>query len=143
MAIGGTGSAAIVGTVYLMRSPEEVRSALMGWLAMPYIILFAIASAIHVATWVVAFRLQKESVIRPLLLATFAWAIAIVAASVVREVIRLVAIDATGLAERHQAAKQVGGFVLFVISFVVNTTLIVVCVVIVRRSIAHSDNKSA
>ena len=54
--------------------------------------------------------------------------------AVVREAIRLGAIDVASLFERHADAAQVGGFTVFLVFFVVNTVLISWCILLVKRN---------
>jgi hypothetical protein len=59
----------------------------------------------------------------------------IVSTLVVREARRLAAIDVTTLYEAHRRAAHAGGIWVFLLGFALNATVLITCVLIVRRAL--------
>jgi hypothetical protein len=130
---GSFGSAAL----YWPALSDPARAALTGPAAGPWLILLGAALLVQSLAWmVVAFR---DRMPWPLMLAiTCGWLMGLVSLAVVREAIRLSAIDLSSATEAHATAMGIGGLPVFLIFAVLNAAAIVWCIRTVRAMPAEA-----
>lgn len=121
---------------YLIRLDGEARELILGSFALPYLIAASLGIILQAASW---FQLPRTRTRRLWLTgATAGCLLSLVGVSVVREAIRLSHIDVTQLFENHASAREIGGFVVFLIFTVINFAVIGYCVWLVRRGLESS-----
>jgi len=132
MAIGGLVAAGIAATVYLNRCPSQTRSLIFGPLAQAYLVAAVIGGVAQVLGWA---ALLKANRFRSglLWLLTIACGTTLLCVAVVREVVRLSAVDISRLYAIHARAAKIDGLPLFLLFFVLNAALIVFCIRFVNR----------
>ena len=140
--IAGVVASAVAGVIYLTLLTSEERSGLASTLGGPYLALAAIGGGLQLGGWWQALRRRVLS-IRSLSLATGGLICTLIGSSVLREVLRLQAIDITTLYPRHQAAASISGLGVFLAFAVLNASLIGYCIWLVRtRRIAGTIDES-
>ncbi len=110
------------------------QAVVMGALAGPWLALLVGAVAVQAAVWIVT-AIRDRLTLPLLIAATCAWLIGLVSVAVVREAIRLAAVDLATAAESHTAAVHIGGLPVFLIFAVLNAAAIVWCIRTVRTAI--------
>ena len=133
LALAGMTAAGLCGAWYFAVADESTRSQMTGPLARPYAVLAVAGVGAQVSGWLVQYR-QGRFVAGWLAFCTLGVLGTIAGTAVVREAIRLGAIDVASLFERHADAAQVGGFAVFLIFFAVNAVLICWCILLVKRN---------
>jgi hypothetical protein len=115
--------------------PEADRTSLAMPIAGVYLWIAPIAMACQIAGWTMALAARRLTAVS--LGAITAGVIGFVLAAVVlREVVRMGRKNMEALLDAHQTAAQVGGLFVFLLFFVLNAVLITGCVVLVRRGLA-------
>ena len=131
-----TAGAGLVGCVtaavlYWSTLSAAVRDAVAGPLAGPWLAILCGAVAVQAAVWFIAAIRGRLS--SPLLVAaTGGWIVGLVAVAVVREAIRLTAVDLVSSAASHAAALRIGGLPVFLVFAVLNAAAIAWCIYVVR-----------
>jgi hypothetical protein len=133
LALAGMAAAGLCGVWYFAVADESTRSQVSGPLAGPYAVLALVGVVVQVSGWVVQYR-KGRFVAGWLALSTLGMLGTIAGTVVVREAIRLGAIDVASVFERHADAARVGGFAVFLIFFVINTALISWCILLVKKN---------
>ena len=106
--------------------------------ALPYLILAAAGVLIEATAWTLQYA-QSQLQRRWLLLSSLGLCLALLGTTVVRETIRLSAIDigtatdVESLATQHARAAKVGGLTVFLLFLILNIAMIIYCVALVRR----------
>lgn len=132
-ALGGLALAGIASIAYLAISAIQVRELATSPLALPYVIGAATTAVVQAGAWI---QVLRRSLTRTwLLVATLSWLVMLLAASVVRETIRLASIDVVELYPRHAAASEIGGLSVFLLFTLVNAAIIAGCIWLVRREL--------
>lgn len=116
----------LCGWLYWLRMDEQARQAITGPLAGPFLIAAIIGLAIQVVGWIDQGR-QPMFCRRALLAITLGVAMTVTCMSVVREAIRLAAIDLAPLYPQHADAAGKGGMIVFFGFLVLNAILIAWC----------------
>lgn len=132
LACGGLTLALTAGALILLQSDETTRRLVLGSFALPYVLLTVGGVIVLFIGWTLPWRAGRWSRL-DLTIASAGCVVSLLGVSVVREALRVRAIDLSRLAERHAAATHVGGFAVFVVSTVLVTGLIVACIRIVGR----------
>lgn len=125
----------------LRRTNPEAGDLILGSFALPYLIAALVGLALQSAAWVMQYRLKRlttglMSVISGGLL------LSLTGTTVVREAIRVSAIDLPSLYAGHADSAQVDGFWAFAIFFLVNGGLIAWCFHLVRRGLRKANAAS-
>jgi hypothetical protein len=124
---------ATAGVLYWTTLPVAVRAAVAGPLAGPWLAILGVAVVVQAATWLTAAIRDRLS--SPLLLAvTGGWIVGLVAVALVREAIRLTAVDLAASAASLAAALRIGGLPVFLVFAVLNAAAIVWCIHTVRAT---------
>ena len=131
MSICGLVTAILAGSAYLALSGTDSRSLVFGTFSLPYILLAIIGAILQIVGWSRQWQSIRLDVFG-LSLSTLGSLIALFGVSVIREAIRISAVDFASLYPRHTEAAKVGGFGVFVIAAVAVTLLIAWCVRLVR-----------
>lgn len=144
LALLGMFLSGICGWLYWLRMSEHARQAITGPLAGPFLIAAIIGLAIQIVGWVDQGR-QQIFCRRALSAITLGIALTVTCMSVVREAIRLSAIDLTPLYPQHADAAAKGGLIVFLGFLVVNAILIAWCLRLVspRGDRIHSASGPA
>jgi hypothetical protein len=140
-ALAGMGLAALAAIVYAVVGGGEVRAAIFGVLALPYLAAATIGLALQVTGWIFLLRQQAISV-RWLALVSAGLALTLLGIAVCREAIRLTALGSSRLESlyaQHVHASQVGGMAVFITFLIVNTLLIALCFWLFRRDKRPED----
>jgi hypothetical protein len=132
MAFAGLCGAACCGWLYGTTLPEATRTALTGSCGRLWLGAAVAGGAVQACVWLVAV-LRDRLGMTLALMATLGWAVWLAGILVVREVIRLAAVDVEALAELHARAATVGGLPVFLVSAVVTFAAIGWWVAAVRR----------
>lgn len=129
------------GAWYWWVLPEQAQRAVLGALGFPYVVLAFVGLCLQVGGWVMQLRaLGRGNALN----AAWLWVggagmlLAILGATVLREVIRLSRLDIEALASTHARAREIGGLGAFLVFAVLNAALIALCVRLVRRSIGRA-----
>lgn len=134
LGVSGLTGAIVCGLLYLLFSGGSVRGAITSSLALPFLILAIVGVMAQLGGWLIRWQATQPSR-RRLILLSVATLLTIVSATVLREAVRLSAIDVTKLYEHHQEAARSGGIVLFGVFFVINMLAIIYAVQIVKRRV--------
>jgi hypothetical protein len=138
MALIGLLLSLVCGLWYFASLEPPVREVVLGRLALPYLILAAVAAALQAVGWlrVLALARLERGWLR---LIGASCALAITGTTAGRESARLVTLDITRFYPEHQAAASVGGLWTFLLFFVLNGLLLVICLRRVSRSLGRVD----
>lgn len=127
--------AAAAAAGYIADGGENTRSLVFSPLMMPYLVIAIVGIVLQAVAW--ATQLRRRRISRGILVsASFGCFFALVGAAVLRESLRLATVDVTSLYDHHTAAASIGGFFVFSVFAVVNSGLIVGCILLVRRGLA-------
>ena len=130
--------------LYWLRMSEPAREAVTGPLAGPYFIAAIAGLAIQVIAWVSQAR-RNDFQIGVLLALSAGLLVTITGMTVVREAIRLAAVDLNPLYAQHADAAAKGGLIVFSVFLLVNVGLMGWCLRIVSRNgrqALHSRNSA-
>jgi hypothetical protein len=140
-ALGGMGLAALAAISYALVGGAEVRAAIFGALALPYLAAATLGLGLQAAGWIFMFR--QHAVSRGwLALVSAGLVLTLVGIAVCREAIRLTVLGSSRLESlyaQHAHASQVGGMAVFITFLIVNALLIALCFWLVRRDKRPED----
>ena len=123
---GGLGVVAC-GGAYAATLPDETVRALTGPLGGPYLIAAVLGLAVQLAAW--AWVAARDRFPLPVLLtATAGCLVSLVSATVLREVVRVAAVDIEALATLHEEAASIGGLPVFLLFAALNAVAIAWCI---------------
>ena len=131
MAMGGLGAATVAGLVYILFVEASAKGLVFGNLGRIYLLGCALGIGLQCCCWIPAWRRDRLQV-RGLSIATAGSLLTLVSTAVVREGVRISAIDLSSLAPLHAVAAKVGGFGVFLVASVVVSMLIALCIHLVR-----------
>jgi hypothetical protein len=134
-ALAGLIGLAAAAAAYWPTLTAESREAIMGPLGEPWLITAAVGLAVQAICWVVAAGRDRLPT-GLAAIATAGWLAALAGMVVLREVIRLAAVDLDTLAELHSDAAGIGGLPVFLVFAGLNTAAIVWCIRMVARRAA-------
>lgn len=135
LAVGGMAVASLAVVISLVQSEPAARSLLTGGRFLPYLMVAAAGLVLQGIGWGILWSLTKFSAVG-LSIVSVGCGLSLLGTSVMREGLRVHAIDLTSLAERHAQAATVGGFWVFVVAVAVVVCMIGWCVRMVQRGIA-------
>ena len=124
---------AIVSGIYLFQLSSAARELVQGPFAFHYLAVAIFGVILQGFAWIRILQLGLERIW--LIAATFGWLLTLISVSVIREAIRLSHIDITQLYANHAAAREIGGFEVFLLFAVINFGVIGFCVWLVRRGL--------
>jgi hypothetical protein len=117
--LGGAAAA-----IYARVAPVDVRAALFGPVALPYTAATAIGASMMLAGWTA--QLQRATFhTRSLAVVTVGAVLALLGSGVMRETLRLSAVDIEALYPAHAHAAEAGGLALFLVFMAVNGAIVV------------------
>ncbi|MEX2025795.1 MAG: hypothetical protein WEH44_00820, partial [Pirellulaceae bacterium] len=140
-ALAGMGLAALSAIAYATIGGANVRLAVFGVLAGPYLAVATLGLMLQIAGWIFLWRGEAIS-LRWLSLISAGLTLTLLGIAVCREAIRLTALGPSrleALYAQHAHAAQVSGAALFFAFLVVNTLLIALCFWLVRRDKRPED----
>jgi hypothetical protein len=134
MALAGLAGLVIAATFYWPTLGPDPRSAVAGPPGLPWGIAATVGLAAQAACWfAAAVRDRMPTVLA--IVATVGWVIGLAGLIVLREVIRLAAVDLDVLAEAHAETAGIGGLPVFLIFAGLNAAAIVWCIRTVRKAL--------
>jgi hypothetical protein len=126
----------VASVIYLNRLDSDARELILGSFALPWLIAAGLGVVLQGAAWI---QLLRTGIRKTwLTIATVGCLLSLTGVSVVREAIRLSHIDITQLYANHAAAREIGGFVVFLLFAIINFGVIGYCVWLVRRGLHRS-----
>jgi hypothetical protein len=134
MSISGIVIGILAGTAYLVVSDTASKSLVFGTFSLPYALIAISGAVLQLVGWSLNWRSNRLDVFG-LSMATAGGGLTLLGVSVIREAIRISAVDFASLYPRHAEAAKVGGFGVFVAAAVAVTFLIAWCVRLVRMGI--------
>jgi hypothetical protein len=132
LAIIGLLLSVVLGYLYYRSSPELIRAQITGSLAGPYLVAGVAGLLLQTIAWSIQLR-KPQLEARWLCLASAGVLLTIVGMTVVREAIRMGAIDIETLYVQHAGAAAVGGRFAFVAFLILNVLAIAWCVLTITR----------
>ena len=112
--------------------PADSRKYVFGAIGLPYLIVLVVAICLQLAGWLMV--LLRRGLDQPrLVVISVGCTLAVISASVVREIIRLTRVDISELQSHHAQASTIGGFAAFLVVATINTAVIVWCIRIVMK----------
>lgn len=123
LALLGLVGAGIAVPVYITLAPANAVQVATGTMALPYAAITVVGGVVQLGVWVSVYR-QGVLEPRPLWLATLGLALSLIGSGVVRESLRISAVDIEQLYPFHAAAADSQGLLLFLVFMVVNTAVI-------------------
>lgn len=142
MSLWGLAVAVIAGLIYIVFLETSARSLVFGSLGRVYLLACAAGIALQIVCWIPAWRTNRLET-KGLALATAGSLLTLVSAAVLREGVRISAIDVASLAHAHAEAAKVGGFGVFLIASLVVGLLIAWCVHLVRTGFQPDSESPA
>jgi len=131
---GGLVVALLAGIAYLAQCDAQSRSIVFGSLILPYILLAIVGTVVLGIGWTRQWRSRQFSFVG-MMTVTTGVALNLIAAAVIREGLRLRAIDIGTLAQKHADAATVGGFGVFVVAAIIVSVLIAWCIRLVQTGL--------
>jgi len=138
MAISGLSIAAVAGLVYILFVEASAKGLVFGKLGRFYLLGCASGIGLQCCCWIPAWR-RDHLQVRGLSLATAGSLLALSSTAVLREGVRISAIDLSSLAPLHAEAAKVGGFGVFLVVSVLVGLLIAWCIHLVRTGSRASN----
>lgn len=138
MALGGWAGTLLAAAAYWPAIPDAARAAITGPLAGPWLTVAAAGLGLQIAAWTITLvsdRLSQGT----LFVMTTAWVATLLGIAVVRETIRLTAVDLAIGGELHQTALGIGGLPVFLVFAVLNAIAIGWCIRTVRIQALRAD----
>jgi hypothetical protein len=135
LALGGLLAAGICAAWYLI----PMAAVVFGDAARVYAILALIGAATQALAWVKQYPMARFSG-KWLTIASIGCAMMLLGATVVREAIRMDAIDIAALAPHHADAANRGGLFVFLTFFVINAVLVIWSMYLTRRTNDEPDD---
>ena len=140
MALGGILTACVSTVVYLVLMEPGQRTALLGWLGLPYLSLTLVGAIVQAVGWWLTARAGGVN-LRELVLVSSGLFLSLLSAAVSREVLRLHQLQIGSLYEHHAEAAGIGGLGVFLVFTVINGALIAACIWLVRSSQREEANR--
>ena len=134
LAILGLATSAAEAWLWLLWLDTSTRNPVQSVLAFPYGLMALAGMGIQAACWLSATAWANLTTRRLYLISAGA-VMTILGSLVIREARRLAAIDITTLFDAHRQAALVGGMGAFLVFFAVNASVIIACVLIVKRAL--------
>jgi hypothetical protein len=144
MSISGNLVALLAGAIYLWPSDAASRSLLFGNLTLPYLAATIAGLVAQGFSWAMQWQSHRLKA-RLLWISTVGAIVSLLGVSVLREGIRLRAIDVSSLTQRHNNAAEVGGITVFLIAAVIVSLLIGWCIRMVQTgtdTVGHKTDVS-
>ncbi len=138
MSICGLVTAMLAAAGYVALSGAAPRSLVFGTFSLPYVLLAISGAILQTIGWSLQWRSNRLEVFG-LSLSTIGSLMTLFGVSVIREAIRISAVDFAGLYPRHTEAANVGGFGVFVVVAVAVTLVIAWCVRLVSTGMHDVD----
>ncbi len=139
MSICGLVTALLAATAYVVLSGAASKSVVFGTFSLPYVLLGISGAILQTIGWSLQWRSNRlESF--GLMLSTLGSLMTLFGVSVIREAIRISAVDFVSLYPRHAEAAKVGGFGVFVVAAVAVILVIVWCVRLVKTGMHDTGN---
>jgi hypothetical protein len=135
LALGGLLGAGLCAVWYL----RPMGALVFGDAARAYAVVALVGVAMQTTAWVMQYSMATFSG-KWLTIASIGCVLTLLGATVVREVIRLDAIDITALARRHADAAERGGLVVFLLFFAINAVLVIWSLFLTRRTGDERDD---
>lgn len=135
MALAGLGGAATCAALYAATLPEATRAAVTGACGGGWLVVAIAGGVVQASVWLVA-AVRDRLGMAAATMATLGWAAWLAGVLVVREVVRLAAVDVEQLADLHAQAATVGGLPVFLASAVITFTAIGWWIAKVRQEIS-------
>lgn len=132
IALAGLVLSTLSAAIYFSMMSQTARDAILGVVALPYLILSISGAIVQAVAWLIQYR-QAILSSRWMCVASFGLVVNFVGTAVVNEATRLAALDISVLYEKHERAFQIGGQLTFLLFFILNFTLMGFCVRLVRR----------
>ncbi len=139
MSICGLVTSLIAGTAYIAQSGAASRSLVFGTFSLPFVLLAISGAILQMIGWSLQWRSNRLEVFG-LSIATTGALMALSGVSVIREAIRISAVDFASLYPRHVEAANVGGFGVFVVATVAVTFVIALCVRLVKTGMRDAGS---
>jgi hypothetical protein len=133
IAVLGLATAASEGWIWQLWLEPSIRATVMSRLAAPYAWAALAGMILQGACWLTVSS-GASLTTRRLALISVGTAVSIISSLAVREARRLAVIDVASLYDMHRHAAGVGGMGVFLFFFAVNATVIVGCILIVKRA---------
>ena len=130
----GIGVALLAGLGYITQCDEQSRGIVFGPLILPYVFVTVAGIIGQGIGWSLQWRASTFTTVG-LAIASFGTVLSLLGVTMIREGLRLRAIDLKILSQRHAEAAMVGGFGVFLVSATIVLLVIAWCVRIVRRGI--------
>jgi len=130
----GLAVALLSSLAYLVQLDGVTRGIVFGWSFLPYVLLLVAGAAMQGYGWYQQWTV-KMLTIRGLVLASAGCALTLLSVAVLREAIRMRAIDLTEMATRHADATKVGGFGVFLVAAIVVSGVIGWCIRLVQSGL--------
>jgi hypothetical protein len=131
LALGGLALSAVCGGLYYLALDDVARRHVTGALASLYLGAAVLGLLLQAIAWMAQWLRPRLSVAW-LGVASAGVLTTVIGATVVREAIRLSAMDIHALYERHTRAATVGGMPIFLIFFAMNAALIAWCIALAQ-----------
>jgi hypothetical protein len=125
IAFAGLLAALVCGLWYFAIAGEAVRGELMTLFALPWFLLALAGLVLQATAWAATWQ-QGRFRAHLLSLASAGGVLSVLGAAVVREAIRLTAMDVTAFYAQHEDAARVGGLVVFLVFAIINGVLIAI-----------------
>jgi len=138
MALGGWAGTLLAAAAYWPAIPDAARAAITGPLAGPWLTVAAAGLGLQIAAWTITLVSDRLSH-GTLFVMTTAWVATLLGIAVVRETIRLKAVDLAIGGELHQTALGIGGLPVFLVFAVLNAIAIGWCIRTVRIQALRAD----
>lgn len=138
----GIAGAAVAALVYVLVGHPEAAQVAMTPLTLPYTAITVLAALAQVVAWAQIYR-RRRLTLGSLTFATVALAASLLGSGVVREAVRLEAIDLAALYPSHARAFEAGGLGMFLFFLVSNAAIIVYAVRLGLRAAARTEAPEA
>ena len=139
MSICGIITSLIAGTTYIALSGTASKSLVFGTFSLPYVLLAISGAILQMIGWSFQWRSNRLELVG-LSIATTGALITLVGISVIREAIRISAMDFASLYPRHVEAANVGGFGVFVVVAIAVILVMAWCVRLVKTGMREAES---
>jgi hypothetical protein len=140
-ALCGLTGTLLAAAAYWPAIPDPARAAITGALAGPWLLVAAAALAMQLVAWSITLYSDRLAQVT-LIVTTAAWVVALLGVAVVREAIRLAAVDLEAGSELHDVALGIGGLPVFLLFAALNAAAIVWCIRTVRAALARGSTSA-
>ncbi|MBI4584709.1 MAG: hypothetical protein HY717_11905 [Planctomycetes bacterium] len=132
MALAGLALSLLAGGAYVAVMERPARERLIGSMALPYAVAALAGLAMQAAGWIFQRRRDTSSQCC-LVLISSGLLLSLLGIAVLREAVRLSAIDIQAFYPAHEQAAGEGGLLVFLFFFTINAILIAGCFILARR----------